>query len=366
MALTTVQMGMLGTESQYTGFKNRIINGDMRIDQRNAGASVTATATGANTYTLDRWAYIVNAASKMSIQQNAGAVTPPNGFSNYLGVTSLSAYTVGASEQFSVLQMTEGLNTADLAWGTASAQSVTVSFWVRSSLTGTFSIVLKNSANNRSYPAAYTINSANTWEYKTIVVPGDTSGTWLTTNSIGIRLYFSVGCGSTLAGTSGSWAGADYYGAAGTTSVVGTNGATFYITGVQLEKGSNASAFDFRSYGTELSLCQRYLPCFTSNSSGNTPVATGYWNGTTQANYTFYFPVTPRVPPTGVSTTGSFFCNNPGVANPTATSIAFASSSYAATNINANVASSGGSAGVGSLLYFTSATSQIQFTGCEL
>ena len=143
------------------GFKNRIINGAMMIDQRNAGASVTATTS--NEYTLDRWkSASFSVSSKFSVQQNAGSVTPPAGYINYLGVTSLSAYSVGASDGFTISQRVEGLNIADLAWGTASAATVTLSFWVRSSLTGTFGGSLANSANNRSYPFTYTIDRKST------------------------------------------------------------------------------------------------------------------------------------------------------------------------------------------------------------
>ena len=247
--------GGTGTTTGYYGFKNRIINGAMAIDQRNAGASVTPTD---GQYTLDRWQANQAVASKYSVQQNAGSVTPPAGFTKYLGVTSLSAYTVGASEYFCLRQNIEGFNTADLAWGTASASPVTLSFWVRSSLTGTFGATLMNENSNRSYPFTYTINSANTWEYKTITVNGDTSGTWATTNGVGLRLTMGMGVGSTYSGAAGAWASANYLSATGATSVVGTSGATFYITGVQLEKGTVATSFDYRPYGTELQLCQRY------------------------------------------------------------------------------------------------------------
>jgi hypothetical protein len=251
----TFNDGSLQKTSAQTGFRNRIINGDMRIDQRNAGASVTNPA---NFYTLDRFASSQSQASKYSVQQNAGAVPLPSGFTNYLGVTSLSAYTVGSSENFAIYQPIEGFNVSDLDWGKATAKTVTLSFWVRSSLTGTFGVSLLNSAQNRSYPASYTINTANTWEYKTISISGDTSGTWLTTNGVGIYLFIGLGVGSASSGASGSWAGATYFGVTGATSVVGTNGATFYITGVQLEAGSTATDFERRPFGTELALCQRY------------------------------------------------------------------------------------------------------------
>jgi hypothetical protein len=244
----------LNTQAQYTGFKNRIINGAMVFDQRNAGASVTPTVSS---YTLDRWIAILSQSSKYSIQQNAGAVTPPVGFTNYLGITSLSAYSITTSDYFSAYQGIEGLNVADLGWGTANAQTITLSFWVRSSLTGTFGGSVKNSAT-RSYPFTYTISSANTWEQKSVTIPGDTSGTWATDNSGGIYISLAFGVGSTYSGTAGAWASANYVSATGATSVVGTNGATFYITGVQLEKGATATAFDYRPYGTELILCQRY------------------------------------------------------------------------------------------------------------
>jgi len=257
------------------GFKNRIINGGMVIDQRNAGASVTQTTSAP--YTLDRFYCFGSVSSKFTVQQNAGSVTPPTGFINYLGATSSSAYTVGSTEQFNIAQPIEGLNCTDLGWGASGASSVTLSFWVRSSLTGTFGGSLRNSATNYSYPFSYTISSANTWTSIAITIAGATSGTWLTTNGVGIYVNFSMGAGSTLSGTAGSWSANNYTSATGATSVVGTNGATFYITGVQLEKGSTASSFDYRPYGTELALCQRYYqydgtttPFIGNTTSGST------------------------------------------------------------------------------------------------
>jgi hypothetical protein len=250
-----------------SGTRNRIINGDMRIDQRNGGASVTITSTAADTYTLDRWAAFGSVASKFSVQQNAGSVTPPAGFTSYLGATSLSAYTPGAAESFILYQRIEGYNAADLGFGLPSAQSVTISFWVRSSLTGTFGGSLRNESAARSYPFSYTISAANTWEQKTVTISGDTTGTWNKTNGRGIELFFSLGCGSSNSGTAGSWAAASFFSATGATSVVGTNGATFYITGVQLEAGTVATPFERRSYGQELALCQRYAYAWGNNGA---------------------------------------------------------------------------------------------------
>ena len=195
--------------------------------------------------------------SKFTVQQNAGSVSPPTGFTNYLGVTSSAATSLAGTDYYLIAQKLEGFNTADLAWGTANAKAVTVSFWVRSSLTGTFGFALRNTAGNRVYPASYTISAANTWEYKTVSIAGDTTGTWVSDNSIGIEIDFGLGVGSTYSNASGTWTTGGL-GVTGATSVVGTNGATFYITGVQLEPGAVATPFERRSYGAELALCQRY------------------------------------------------------------------------------------------------------------
>ena len=255
--------------------RNRIINGAMMIDQRNAGAASSSPAAGSG-YLVDRFLYSASQTSKFTAQQNQGSVTPPSGFINYQGLTSSSAYSIASGDYFLVGQLIEGLNIADLGWGTASAAPVTLSFWVRSSLTGTFGGVFSNSASNRSYPFTYTISSANTWEQKTITVAGDTSGTWLTTNGIGIKVWFGLGVGSTYSGTAGSWSGSSYLSATGATSVVGTNGATFYITGVQLEAGTTATPFENRLYGTELALCFRYFRQYSAASNPLTNAMIGY------------------------------------------------------------------------------------------
>ena len=285
-----------GAAASPFGLKNRIINGDMRIDQRNAGASVTPN----NSYTLDRWYGAVSQTGKFTVQQNAGSVTPPSGYKNYLGVTSSSAYSVLTGDYFIISQRIEGYNFADLMFGTASAQTFTFSFWVRSSLTGTFGGSFQGaaSATLRSYPFSYTISSANTWEQKTITVAGDTfTNTWDSTNGFGLFVNFGLGAGASASGTSGTWASANYANATGATSVVGTNGATFYITGVQLEIGSTATPFERRLYNQELANCQRYCTAF-SVSAINTFFGSGFSYNSTNALVYTAFPVTMRASPT--------------------------------------------------------------------
>ncbi len=239
-----------------SGTRNRIINGDMRIDQRNAGASVTPTTDG-STYPVDRWVSRLSQASKYSAQRNSSITQP--GYGSSIGITSLSSYSVTSSDYFALEHKVEGFNITDFLWGTASAKAVTLSFWVRSSLTGTFGgSIINGSPFDRSYPFTYTISSADTFEYKTITILGPTDGGWNTDNSLGLSVFFGLGAGSSFSGTAGSWQNSTYLSATGATSVVGTSGATFYITGVQLEAGSVATPFERRSYGQELSLCQRY------------------------------------------------------------------------------------------------------------
>jgi hypothetical protein len=346
------------------GFRNRIINGAMVIDQRNAGASVTITNTGAGTYVLDRWSAYGAQASKFSAQQNAGSVTPPAGYKNYLGVTSLSAYSVVASDFFMVSQAIEGLNFYDFGWGSAGAQAATLSFWVRSSLTGTFGGNFRNNGGDRNYPFTYTISSANTWEQKTVTVPGDTSGTWLTTNGTAVTVLFGLGVGSTYSGPAGAWSSNNYILASGAVSVVGTNGATFYITGVQLEKGSTATSFDYRPYGTELQLCQRYLPAFDFTTSNGAFI--GQALSTTGVDYYLPFPVTVRSVPTGatVSAAANFVAGNATGSGQTISALAFNRASLASGSVFATT--TGVVAGNASILIPQSVNARIYFTGCEL
>ena len=275
------------------GFRNRIINGACVIDQRNAGASVTYD--GSSGYSLDRYFSSEIGNGAFTVQQVSDA---PAGFTKSLKVTVTTAQT--GTLNAATLQAIEGFNIADFAWGTASAKTITLSFWVKSSVTGTLGGAIQNSASNRSYPFTYTINSANTWEQKSITIAGDTSGTWSTDTSAGLWLRFTHGTSTT--GTADAWAGADYRGPTGATWVIQTLNATWQVTGVQLEKGSTATSFDYRPYGTELGLCQRYYVRLNSVwSSVHAYNSTSCWGKLAD------LPVTMRATPTGgLSSIGHF------------------------------------------------------------
>jgi hypothetical protein len=282
--------------------RNRIINGAMVIDQRNSGASVTLTSGG--NFITDRFVGYEDTDGTMTGQQvfkSSNSVNAPNGFTNSLLFTTGTADTSLAASQYSAFgQSIEGLNLVDLDWGSATASTVTLSFWVRSSLTGTFSGSIRNAAANRSYVFTYTISSANTWEQKSITIAGDTSGTWLTTNGTGINLIFSLGAGSNFSSsTTNAWQAGSFFSATSSTSVIGTAGATFYITGVQLERGTQATSFEYRQYQQEFALCQRYYETGSARWRAYDTNAAVVW--------TNFFKVTKRATPTmtGTSSPGN-------------------------------------------------------------
>jgi hypothetical protein len=279
------------------GTKNRIINGDMRIAQR--GTSFSNPTSGF--YTLDRW-YIrtQNASVVSTITQST---TAPTGFINSFYLSIGTGAASGSTDRAQLYHGLEGLNVSDFGWGTANAKTVTLSFWVRSSLTGQFGGAIQNSAGNRSYPFTYTISSANTWEQKTVTVAGDTTGTWTTDNGLGIQLNFDLGAGSSFLTTAGSWAAGDYRGATGDTSIVATSGATWYITGIQLETSTEATPFENRMYSTELAMCKRYYQLY-----GRGPV--GIWSGSTNIESHFIFSPEMRATPTFTVSGGTVNISN--------------------------------------------------------
>jgi hypothetical protein len=288
----------------------------MVIDQRNAGASVTITANPQ--YTIDRWFAGVTNASKISVQQSS---TVPTGFTNSMLVTSLAATTPGTNDLYYIQQSIEGYNVADLDFGLATAKTITISFWVRSSLTGTFGAVLLNAGSNRSFPFNYTISTANTWTQVSQTIAGDTTGTWLTTNSTGFQLRFGLGAGATYQGVAGSWGTTNAVTTTTATTIVATNGATFYITGVQLEQNTSATPFERRLYNQELANCQRYAQVFGGNSNYNSVGTLGIASNTTTITY-YAFPlnVQLRANPT-VSASGNFRVDDGFAGAPAVTSI---------------------------------------------
>jgi hypothetical protein len=286
--------GMTPTADSLQGFRNRIINGDMRIDQRNAGAAVT----GSGEFPVDRFLVGNTTDGAFSAQQDSSA---PAGFINSVKLTTTTIdSSLTTTQLYSFQHRIEGTNIADLGWGSVSAKTVTLSFWVRSSLTGTFGGALRNSANNRSYPFTYSISAADTWEQKSVTIAGDTTGTWLTTTGLGIRVFFGLGGGPDASGTAGAWNSNNNSTATGAVSVIGTLNATWFITGVQLEAGSVATPFERRPYGTELALCQRYYYKTTIGRQG-----TGFAKTTTVAEVYVPFQVNMRVAPTALEQSGT-------------------------------------------------------------
>ena len=278
-------------------FRNRIINGAMVIDQRNAGASVSNT--GAVAYTTDRWySQGASSAGVFSCQQVTDA---PTGFSYSEKLTVTTNSTPSGTQAYKYIQRIEGYNLADFNLGLSTCASFTLSFWVKSSLTGTFGGSFWGAGATRWFVFSYTINSANTWEYKTVTVTPITSGSFDTTNGIGLQLTFNIGAGSSSLTTANAWnsGSTEYYGPTGQTNIIATNGATWQIAGVQLEKGSTATSFDYRPYGTELQLSQRYYSQL--GGAYNIGVGQGFNTSGSAASIFVKFPTTMRTAPTMVA-----------------------------------------------------------------
>jgi len=291
--------GTLAVQSQnispYTGMKNRIINGGMQINQR--GSTVTTLNDVTAFYPVDRYTGGSLSDGSITGEQSTDA---PTGFTNSIKYAVTSADSSLSSTQYARLYyQIEGLNVSDLAWGSASAATVTLSFWTKSSVTGTFGGTIQNNARDRSYAFSYTINSANTWEQKSITITGDQSGTWLKDNGVGLRICFGLAAGSSYQQAStNTWQATGVQFAPSTAlNLLATNGATWYIAGLQLEKGSTATSFDYRPYGTELALCQRYF-LLIGKDDIYTPLSTmGVVYNTTTVLIPFVFPVKMRTSP---------------------------------------------------------------------
>lgn len=327
----TTAAGTVAMGSSY--LRNRIINGAMVIDQRNGGASVTVS-NAAGVYSVDRFAGLCQQATGAFTMQQSS--TAPAGFVNSLLLTVTNTTAPSSTNRVSFRQPIEGLNISDFAWGTASAVTVTLSFWVRSSVTGTYGVGFINSAENRSYVGLYTVNSANTFEYKTITVSGDQSGTWLTTNGNGIRLTFDLGSGSSFNASSAStWVAQEACRTSACVNWQQNSGATFYITGVQLEVGTVATPFERRLYGQELALCQRYY--WRNSGSGSSTFhrfVFGIASTTSQVMLIFQNPAQMRANPTTLDYGGTLAVYD-GATVTNISSLAFDVSAPIVTSVNA-------------------------------
>lgn len=346
-------------------YKNKLINGAITIDNYNQGASVTPTGSG--TFVVDRWGTYNSQPSKFSVRQmnardtsasNYEANSAPTGFVNSLKFTSTSAYSIGSGEVFGFAQAIEGFNIQDLNFGTANAIPVIISFWAKSSLTGQFGVFLKNGGvfsggfDNLFYITSYTINAANTWEYKTILITPPTSGSWAVNSNAGLCLAFSLGAGASVTGGSASWGSTFYNQPSGSVNLVANNGATLYITGVQVEKGTVATEFDFRSIGQELELAQRYA--FRYSAAGNldnyAPFGIGRYYGTNAVQLFIKFPVTMRYPPGTIIVGGSLVTNDTGFSAFALTSIVLNERAYDGATVTGST-TSGTTAGNATTVY---------------
>ena len=284
--------------------RNKAQNGDMRIDQRNDGAAVTVT-TSNQFFPVDRyWGYGASSAGVFTLEQVEDA---PAGFRHSVkGTVTTTDSSITASRIYVFEHRIEGNNLQDLKWGTSDAKTVTLSFWVKISQTGTYGGVVHNSAQNRSYAFTWTINAANTWEYKTITIPGDTTGTWVQGNGTGLSIVLiSLGIGSTYETSNvTTWESASTFGVSGTTYIIENLNATFNITGVQFETGTVATPFEHRSYTDELARCQRYF-----FKIANSRLVMGYKRHDGSANFPVNTPVPMRVSPTPSLTDGGTFTN---------------------------------------------------------
>lgn len=312
MALSTIGTNQIASGAvtvpkvtdQVLSSRNMIINGGMAIAAR--GTSAVTIADTAQ-YRVDRFNAYDNTSGAFTYEQST--TTPSGeGFINSTKLTVTSADTsIAAGEYAYYAQYIEGTNFSQCDFGNSGAKSVTLSFWVRSSATGTYCITLANSASNRSFVSEYTISSADTWEKKTITVAGDTTGTWLTTTGIGLKVFFCLAVGSTYQQSAGSWGTTSFaFGSSNQTNWLGTNGNTLYITGVQLEVGEVATPFEHEDFGSTLDKCHRYFYKRPADSAGEDDliVSSDYNNYTNNFYISFFYPKEMRARPSYQNASG--------------------------------------------------------------
>ena len=300
--MSIIKVKSRGTDN-VTGRRNLVHNGSMQIHQRTG----TITLGTGLTTTLDRMTFYKSHAGTNTVEQSTDT---PVGFSNSLKFTTTVAdSSVAATDRVAMIYRMEGLDAAILEFGTSNAQTINISFYVKSSITGTHGGAVGNGSDNRAYPYTYTISSANTWERKSITIPGDTTGTWATNNARSLQVCWGLGVGATFSGTAGAWEAADRNSATGaTTGVLTTTNATWFITGIQIEIGSSASDFEHRSFAEELARCRRY---FQEISGAGAGTATGA-NQSASAQSVANFPVQMRAAPTTITVGSTANTSNSG------------------------------------------------------
>ena len=272
--------------------RNLVHNGAMLVNQRGSSA---ITLSGLTPH-IDRFtAYKANAGTQ-TVEQSTDTPTG-EGFKNSLKATcTVADGSVASGDRVAIIHRLEGQHCAHLMWGTANAKTVTLSFYVKSSITGTHGGAFGNGSDNRAYPFTYTISSADTWERKIITVPGDTSGTWATDNTRSIQICWGLGVGTTNSGTAGAWESADRNSATGaTTAFLTTTNATWFLTGVQLEIGDTATAFEHEPFDITLRKCHRYLESI-GYTAGSYVYAAAYAYGTTDVRAVQHYKVKRATP----------------------------------------------------------------------
>lgn len=354
-----------GPGGSALGSRRRNVNGCGMIDQINLGASVTPAASA---YFLDNWYLFMTQASKVTVGRNLNGVTPPKGASYYIGAQIAAAVaTPGATDRWDLCTPIEGLNVEDLEWGTSNARAIAISFWVYSSVAGGAGGAVRNSATNRSFPFAYTINVANTWQKVSVPIVPDTAGTWLNTNGLGMVVDFSLGAGSNFLGTQGSWAASNLTNFTGVGQLIATLNATFYITEVQVEDigvtTSPSTPYEKWTADRELAACQRYLPAFNAVGSSD-DFGWGVCTSSSTASVGFNFVVEPRIPPTGITLSAATSFSLSGVATSTASSVAFGAAGKKLGRV-AVTAGASFAAGQSCFLFGNVAGAQILFTGAQ-
>ena len=301
------ETGTIATTSDVSNAvgRNLIINGDMKIDQRYSSSAATVSSG----YTVDRWKFQEGGSGGqvVSVQQVTDA---PAGFSNSFKLTNTTASSSITADAYNMFwQAVEGLNWSHLEWGTSDAKSVTISFWVKASIAGNYSLAVRSSTNDRSYVTSYAISSANTWEYKTVTIAGPTSGTFNTDNTKAIQVAFTHSMGSNYTSSGNdAWQSESKLGATGTqVALSNTVNSTWQVTGVQLEVGTAATPFEHRPYDMEFARCQRYYQKYLNDSgaTGEGFWGTGLQDSTTSFVGGFVFATPMRIKPTAFETSGT-------------------------------------------------------------